>query len=263
MQFGAGFFFEATLSQGDEIRIEASWEELRASATVTVPPAVELVSLDTLSVDENPYSEGMRALECKLRMRDVPGQDNWMRLVVEQHCDVVSHHGNDPSNDTLRTWFTLPATIYFDDDEVLRDCFHSSREQDALHQTDLNLPLVTNEYCIFTDREFRDSDYTADVYLNDASIYTPYPAPWPTDVNSSLTFKLLTISQDDYLYHRDYTNEKHNILGTGTAAKILFEPVTYPVNVEGGLGFVCVQAVSKATLDFSEKMDALPEEGLF
>ena len=247
-----GYYFDADLHEGDEIRLDVTWEGLHASASTVVPKAAELVSIDTVTVKQNPYFDNCDALKCAVRMRDVPGEDNWLRLMTDYHVDVVRHCGDGPQNDSLEMWSTGPASLFFDDDPVLRGSFHSSREQEAISQTDLNLPLVTNKYCIFPDTGFADSDHTADIYLRASMFYTPEPHPlYPLTKNESLTFRLLSINRDDYLYLSAYTNaETNHLLNSGEViTQILFEPVTFPSNVEGGLGFVCAEAVSTIRID--------------
>ena len=256
--FQAGYYFNAELGEGDEIRIVATRGELQASAQVTVPRAVELLAVDTVTVKQNPYFDGSDALECTLKLKDVPGEDNWMRLLLDYHMEEVSHHDSAP--DTLRmitTMYNLP--MYFDDDPNLRGEFHSSREQSALNETALNLPLVTNKYCIFTDDGFKDTEYRARVYLRSNSFYDPLPLPdFDMSFISRVSFRLLTFNRDEYLFYQAYTNAKTNgTLSAGTTSQILFEPVTFPSNVEGGLGFVCVEAASSISLDFSREIPAM------
>lgn len=255
--FVAGYYFDAVLGEGDVIKIEVSRGGLSAWAEATVPRAVELVSVDTLTVKENPYFDGSYALECRLRLRDVPLEDNWMRLLLDYHVDNLAHYEGAP--DTLIMYQNIyDFPVYFDDDPYLRGDFHSSREQSAIQQTSLNLPLVTNKYFIFTDEGFRNSEYTALVYLRTNSFYKPLPAPFNLTSNSRLTFRLLTFSRDEYLFYRAYTNASINgTLSSGIAPQILFEPVTFPSNVEGGLGFVCVEAASSVVFDFSREIPAM------
>ena len=252
--FRTGYYFNADLHEGDVVRLEASWEGLKASATVTVPKALKLLSVDTVTVKTTPYFDNMDGLECKLTLRDIPGEENYLRMLASYHQEVVSHAWHDDVLvDTLSMYFTEePFNFFFDDDENLRGDFHSSREQAAIRETDLNLPLVTNSFCIFTDEGFRDSDYTATTYIR-KSFYEPFPEPLRSlTVTKNLTFTLLTLSKEDYLMHRAYTNADTNgLLNSGDwFTQILFEPVTFPSNVEGGLGFVCVEAASSIRLDF-------------
>ena len=46
-------------------------------------------------------------------------------------------------------------------------------------------------------------------------------------------------------------------LPAGTTSQILFEPVTFPSNVDGGLGFVCVESASSISLDFSREIPSM------
>ncbi len=252
--FKTGYYFNADLHEGDEVRLEASWGGLRASASVTVPEALELLAVDTVTVKTTPYFDNMEGLECKLKFRDIPGQDNYLRLLASYHQEVVDHAWHDGvSVDTLSMYHTEePFNFFFDDDEILRGDFHSSREQEAIRETDLNLPLVTNKFCIFTDEGFKDSDYTATTYIRKSFYEPPQEMFRSRTVTSNLTFILLTLSKDDYLLHRAYTNADTNgLLNSGDwITQILFEPVTFPSNVEGGLGFVCVEAASSVRLDF-------------
>lgn len=251
-----GYYFDAEFHEGDEIRLEVSRGDLHASATTIMPKAVGLMSIDTIMVKECPYFDNPDALKCSIKMRDVHGESNYMRLMAEYHVDLTRHHGPTPQYDTLEMWSTIKPTMYFDDDPVLRGTFHSSREQEAIRETDLNLPLVTNKYCIFPDTGFSDSDYTADIYLKETVFYNPEPGfPFPRTMNSSLSFNLITMNHDEYLYMLAYTNaETNGMLHSGEViTQMLFEPVTFPCNVEGGLGFVCAENVSSIRFDFPQK----------
>ncbi len=255
----SGYYFDADLHEGDELKITAAWEDLSASATARVPKAVQLTSVDTLQVPQTPYFDRIDGLECKVRMKDVPGEDTWMRLLVEYHFDSVSHHPEEGQTDSLRQWFTEAPELFFDDDPNLRGDFHSSREREAIRDnTPIDFPLATNMFCIFSDEGFKDSDYTATVYLRN-NFFIPRQGAWDQTVHSRLSFRLLTLSRDDFLFLRAFTNaEANSVLGGNSEFQILFEPVVYPSNVEGGLGLVCIESASDRSFEWVTEVPAAP-----
>ncbi len=70
------YAFEATFKPGDEVRIEATKDAFNASATVRVPPAVAVASVDTSSVRMTYLDDTSDYLQLKARFQDLPG-DSW------------------------------------------------------------------------------------------------------------------------------------------------------------------------------------------
>ena len=248
-----GYYFDADLQDGDEVRVEVSWDGLHASATANAPRAIELSVIDTVTVMETPYFSNCDALKCTVRLQDVPGEDNWLRFLWDYHYEVTRHQED---SSVVEQGSTITIPFFFDDDPVLRGDFHSSREQDAIKETDLNLPLVTNKYCIFTDSGFAGSYHTADLYIRGSVFYSLQPGSlYPRTADSSLSLRLLSMSRDEFLYLSAYTNaEANGLMYSGDLiSQVLFEPVTFPSNVEGGLGFVCVETVSRVILDLPQQ----------
>ena len=76
------YAFEAPFKPGDEVRIEATKDAFHASATVLVPPAVAIESVDTSSVRMTYLDDTSDYLQLKVRFKDLPG-DSWYGV---DHC---------------------------------------------------------------------------------------------------------------------------------------------------------------------------------
>ncbi len=250
----SGWYFDAVLHEGDEIRLEATCGELHASATVTVPRAAGLSLTDTLTVTGSPYDENAKAFRCTVSLKDRPGEENRFRLLAIDSYSVAREHG-------LLHALSHATSFRFDDDVVLRGDFHSSRERAAVNETALDIPLVTNKYCIFTDRDFRDSEHTAELFFYWGPVQSSRWLHEVHTIHNSKIIKLLTLSEDEYDYLLAFTNaEANRLLSNNTSTQIFFEPVIFPGNVEGGLGLVTVAAVACVRIDFPDiYYDALPD----
>lgn len=250
----SGWYFDAVLHEGDEVRLEATCGDLHASATVMVPTTAGLSLIDTMTVSGSPYDETVKAFKCTVLLKDRPGEESRFRLQTMDSYDITR-------GDKLLRASSHQTTFRFDDDVVLRGDFHSSRELAAVKETDINIPLVTNKYCIFTDRDFRDSEHMADLYFGWGPVLSSRRLPDEHTISNSKTIKLLTLSEDEYDYLLAYTNaEANHLMSNNSSTQIFFEPVIFPCNVEGGLGLVTVSAVASVRIDFPEiQFDAVPE----
>ncbi len=226
------YLFDADIRPGDELRLVAASGDLRASATVTAPQPALLASADTVSVPVSPYSvmytsygeEYTEALACRLRLQDRPGEQNWYRLCVDLVTDRENHS----------------VRFGFDRDLILNDGYKSSDAFDIGQAPD-------NEFCSFSDKQFTDRSAEVEIHVlkNNIRFVRKY---WTESDHPALRLRFLTISLEEYAY-----------LGAINAAEIwgfdgafLTEPVSFPSNVEGGLGLVSVASASDILLDLQD-----------
>ena len=236
--------FPAKIQPGDEVRLEAVKGSLRASAKVQAPQAAPLVAVDTAYVYDSPYFSSM-AMRCRLQLQDLPDQDNWYRLSVLYETDRTdTYHYYD---DFQRHFINFG----FKEDPILLDGY----SKDPGKRNDIT-GLVTgdelsNVYCSFRDDSFADGPAEVEIHLPmlrnslhfvqeifDHETYTFEPNH--VTMIASLKFTLLTISKEEYDYLTQINKSLYNSLDLGPFE----EPIHVPSNVEGGFGFVSVEAAS-------------------
>lgn len=231
-RFSSEYLFDAEIRPGDEVRLVASCGQLHAQVTVQAPLPALLASADTVSIPVSPYSvmytsygeEYTEALACRLRLQDRPGEQNWYRLCVDLVTDRERHS----------------VRFGFDRDLILNDGYKSSDAFDIGQAPD-------NEFCSFSDKQFTDRSAEVEIHVlkNNIRFVRKY---WTESDHPALRLRFLTISLEEYAY-----------LGAINAAEIwgfdgafLTEPVSFPSNVEGGLGLVSVASASDILLELQD-----------
>ena len=257
------YSFNAVICPGDEVRLEAASGKMHASATVTAPRPATLVAADTLTVTDSPYADvstysaaGVydpqvkgRALSCRLTLRDLPGESNWYRLCATLDKEQQDHFPDHPEKDRTRhlryEWY-----FGFDLDPILSDGYQS-QEEGASSLID----PVYNYFCAFRDNRFADGEALVEIHLSPASTqarFAYYAGEEGDDENAVHTFhprmilRLLTLSAEEY----NYLSAISRGLSRGFDWNFLLEPVSFPSNVEGGLGLVSVASASDIILDY-------------
>ena len=246
--YASRFDFPARIQPGDEVRLEAVDGSLRASATVTAPEAASIVAVDTAYVKDSPYYTP-EAMRCRLRIQDLPGQDNWYRLVVmNEKSRTDSLHLYDYSQQRF-------VNFGFMEDPILQDGYSKDSDKgNNITQLFAGIGLP-NAYCSFKDVSFADSSAEVEIHLkdpgnsayyvaNDYDMRTHSMVPNRIILTSSLKFTLLTITKEEYDYLTQLNKSLHSSLDLGT----LQEPIHIPGNVEGGHGFVSVASASTLVL---------------
>lgn len=230
--YAAEYLFNAELHPGDEVHLVAASGTLHASATVTAPQSATLAAVDTLSVPVSPYSvlytsygqEYTEALVCRLRLEDRPGEQNWYRICVDLG-DERDHHS---------------VRFGFNRDLILNDGYKSSDAFDIGQ-------APGNNFCSFSDKQFADGTAEVEIHvLKNNILYVK--KNWTRAEHPALRLRLLTLSLEEYTY-----------LGAINAADVwgfdgamLTEPVSFPSNVEGGLGLVSVASASDILLELQD-----------
>lgn len=230
--YATEYLFDADIRPGDEVRLEASDGALHARATVRAPQTARIAAADTLSIPVSPYTvsytsygaEYTETLVCRLRLEDRPGEQNWYRLCVDLAADS-GHH-------SIRFGFSR--------DPILNDGYKSSDALD-IGQT------PKNAFCSFSDRQFADGTGEVEIHVPKNNIRF-VRQNWETSAHPALQLSLMTLSLEEY----SYLNALNAGEVWGFDGAFLTEPVTFPTNVEGGLGFVSIASASSISL-------ALPE----
>ena len=248
------YAFKATFKPGDEVRIEATKDAFNAHATVRVPPAVAVASVDTSSVRMTYLDQTSDFIQLKARFKDLPG-DSWYGVDnrTSERWEYLDEEGN-----------VIPGYIASTSDRGYIETGFDPVISEGAGKTsgsDLTALLsVENTYHCFSDAPIAGDEctlrvmtYPWNVYLGDQyGLLTPQvlvddPDSWsilsklPFRVHRECFFRLRSL--DFSQYH--YLKALNNLETFGTEMSFLVEPTTLPCNVEGGLGFVGIETITE------------------
>ena len=234
-----GYGFKADLAPGDEIEIRAGWKTLSASAAVKVPQSVaRITALDTMRVvlaEEGTGGGNTRTTrQYNITVKDKAGEKNFYMLAVQ---DV--YYRLDASG---RRIDSLETRGYFD-----------AKYDRMLHPLENELldGIISddNAYEIFNDEMFSDASYTLKVYDSYYGVYMGDFVKFFEQFEEGDKYcmdrlvKIYTIPFEEYLYLKA-------IGGAYADLEFLTEPIIYPGNVSGGLGFATAMTPEVWTIEF-------------
>ena len=221
---GGKYCFEANLTAGDEVAFQVSWKGKNASASAEVPvSAGEITGVTTTEVilEDGDYS--WTKIQEAITFKDRAGEKDFYMLSIEDVYNRLDDNGNIVESVPVR------VSIDAGNDKVLNPM---GAEVTELFGYD-------NDYNVFTDEMFSDASYTFKVYANDWAVYSP---EWVDFMNRysegekysvSRDYKIYSITFEEYMY-------LNAISARGNDLGMMTEPVVFPENVTGGLGFVTV-----------------------
>lgn len=234
-----GYSFAARLEAGDRLDIQVRWKSLSASASFTVPEsAAKITAVDTARVElaeEGNYGGNTHITrQYLITVKDKPGEKNFYMLRFQDVYYKLDETG--ARVDSLVCQGSFDAS----DDKILHPVQNSIIDE---------LFGNYNNYEIFNDEMFADASFTFKVY---DSYYAMYFVDWMNFWNKFLEgehysmdrrIKVYTITFDEYIYL--------NAIGSaGNDLEFMTEPVIYPENVTGGLGFVSAATPAVWTISF-------------
>ena len=263
----AQYRFEAQIRPGDRVRIEAVSGSLRAAAETVAPPAPLPATVDTLTVDGR--------MHFTLHVQDRPDRsDYWqLRLSYRWYEETTRYwreknpYPDDPDFDFTPGMYigttenTSGQELPLDpgEDPILNDGYTPQSVIDRYYDTNAGFLFEfspVNKTRIFSDHLFSGS--AADVrFSTDAE-----PLRWIDrgrggesewnrihyHCSRTLTVRLLALDGEAWAYlgavNRQKSRSGFNYLLVG--------PVTFPSNVEGGLGFLSVASAAPVELSFPE-----------
>lgn len=260
-EWETAYMFDAEFQPGDEVRIEARGGEISLSATVTVPPAVTISSVDTSTVRMTYMGDTDTYLQAKMVFNDLPGKSFYrvegrvvddFQYLDEEDNPVPGYSGTAEASLWLETGF----------DPII------SEGAGKTGGSDLGALLAAeNSYHCFSDDPFSNEECTlrpllySDGFRLLEYLYGTYIPDWMgkdidwEDIDwEDLHSKKQMISRRAAIQLRSLDFPQYHYLKSleiletfGTEMSFLVEPTTLPTNVEGGLGFVGVETVSEFT----------------
>lgn len=239
-----GYGFEAGLATGDRLDIKVRWKDLSgkdlsASASFTVPEsAARITAIDTarveLAEEGNWGGDTHITRQYLITVKDKPGEKNYYMLRFQDVYYKLDESG--ARVDSL----ICKGSFDSSDDKILHPVQNSILD---------DIFGNYNDYEIFNDEMFADAEYALKVY---DSYYALFFEDWMKFWYKFLEgdrycmdrrIKVYTITFDEYLYL--------NAIGSaGNDLEFMTEPVIYPENVTGGLGFISIATPTVRTINF-------------
>ncbi len=233
LYFCKAYVFNAGFKAGDKVKLTL---EEGLSAEVTVPQSPQILDIDT-SYFENPSNIHSSVFFLRTRLQDVPHEENYYSFNVNAEV-YKGWNLRDTTHDRRVTLFT--------DNEPLLKEYSSGNDDNKTFFDD----YVKNKYHLFTDKSFADNSYVLNV-----GIY-PYDCLWGyyyikenymhgyDKGGAGVSVIVSSISPETYRY----------IKAIESSDFWHFEPVIFPQNVSGGLGFVSVANSTVWKIRFPDRM---------
>ena len=243
------YSFKADFKPGDVVRIEAEaeadGETFKAYSEVVVPNAPEFIITDTLR-QKDQYGDYVYRI--RVRGKDITGEDNFYRILSGRSIiDRKIRYANE--EEEAKTWeeTTDYSFIRLDkgNDPILND---------GAPAEDLDLEGASeNTFRVFSDRQFSDGTFNIGFSVNENEIIFGLHGVLNYNRMESVTTLSVTIrgiTKDEYYYLKALSI--YDYLDGDTT---LTEPVSFPDNVEGGIGLVSISTESVASIKFKRTYD--------
>ncbi len=245
------YSFKAGFKPGDVVRIEAEaeadGETYKAYSEVVVPKAPEFSITDTLSQKD---SYGTSIYRIRVRGRDISGEDNFYRILSGRSIiDRKIRYAN--GQEDAKTWEDTTdyrfVSLDKGNDPILNDGA-PAEELDLAGASD-------NTFRVFSDRQFSDGSFSIGFSVSAGDIIIgPHGLLDYDRMESESTFSVTIrgITKDEYHYLKAFS-----IYYYLDGDISLTEPVSFPDNVEGGIGLVSISTESVASIKFRRTYDDL------
>lgn len=243
------YVFSAGFRPGDEIRLEAARGPLHASATVTVLQPARLVAVDTLTVSDSPYGSyygSAKALRCRLRLEDLPGEANWYRIRAVLNGTETITYADTSAVDIYP--MDYEPLLDFCRDPILNDSYRVPPQGWRPGMAPAEENAIYNHYCSFRDVDFAGRTAEVELYIPERELRYGYPDILLKGETRTFTRNLhlsfMTLSLEEF----SFLSAMNTATGLGFDWNIITEPIHFPSNVEGGIGLVCVSSSSDMTI---------------
>lgn len=266
LQKSAQYSFEAQIRPGDRVRIEVAGAGLRAVAQTVAPQAPLPATADTLTRDGR--------MHFTLHVQGRPDRaDYWQLRLAFREQYRIDHYWRDRNPYPEDEHFEFTPGMYINtseseseqelpldpgEDPILNDGYTPQVVIDRYYNTNAGFLFEfspVNKTRIFTDHRFAgdgaDVQFSTDATPLLNSEYgqaRDWMIRYHYHCTRTLTVRLLALDEAAYAY-LDAINREKSRNGFNY---LLVEPVIFPTNVEGGLGFLSVASATPLEL-------ALPE----
>lgn len=223
------FTMKGKFTPEDVVRLDAFTDDgqYHAWAEVTIPRRPDNIEeIDTLTVPLTQSGYTRNHLRHKITIKDLTGEDNYYRLVMDTRVIQTKLNGNKEIIAT-QTWHNY--NFVSREDVVLTDGQPTtgSDEENSMFDT------TKNTYGVFNDSRFKNSIYTMTVYVPSELFRGIDPLGPFLSEQADITVRLLSITETEYYYLRAL-----NLASSDAYDEMLSEPIKYPSNVHGGTGIV-------------------------
>jgi|GEM_PF-408331 len=230
---------------GDKVKIEvfADNNKYHAWAEDIIPKPLDIDNIDTLSFAKDSATH----IRLKTTFTDHPDEINFYRLAIVQKT-TFQIKNTDEGSDTSSIVEEYEETIYIDtrQDRVLNNG-KVSTDDDVVVQTE-------NRYAVFDDKQLSPT-YTMTTTFIRPDSYSYYFMKDVTVERVAVEFNVHLISITEMQY---YYLKALNIIYDELYEEYFSMPVSFPSNVEGGVGFVGFSAGTYKTFNIP---DIIPSEG--
>ncbi len=250
----SGFLFNYRFIPGDKLTVTARLGNQTASASAIVPACQgSIVKVDTMSLNILVEDDDIIAYV------DPDGNQVHSYTYTEQHYDIQVQDFPD-EQETHYFLFQMEDVVYTIDSsgratDSLFSSHHFVNSGDALLHPGGNslfgeIGLSENVFSLFTNVSFASSTHTfrlEDENYDDAlwAVLRSGSLEVGDSARLECRIKLYTLTQDEYTYLNCISSEQGGFYISG-----LSEPIVYPSNVKGGLGFVSIVTPAIYTLRY-------------
>ena len=241
------FIVKASFKPGDLVRIEATAVGGKYSAwtEVRVPQAPSCTVSDTTMTSEGERSS-FPVVAIRVKGNDISDGRDCFRLTAGVSGEAEAVHG-----DGTGSWIRVPLS--FPEKSVRIDKGNDPILCDGVPGSDLDLfGAGQNNFLVFSDQLFDNGSFefgfkvgAADVLLPGESIGEPCDT---LCLESTLHVHVWGITQEEYHYLKALSIYEYN---EGDIS--LTEPVSFPDNVEGGVGIVSIATPGECTVTFRRR----------
>lgn len=248
------FRLHTPLQPGDHIRLEATAEggKYHAAAEATAPQPATLLQVDTCAAYLHEANGKSLYRRYDISLQDRPGEKNFYRLAIDNDYHYrysrkkYQEDGSYVWQDTIVT--QRHSQLINREDVILTD----GQPQSYDDEENGLFPTIKNSYNIFTDSRFPNSSATLKVYTEYKAtsyagniILSDYQHVYR---QHTITVHLFSLTETEYRYFKAL-----NCLQDGNYDESLMEPIIFPSNVEGGLGFVSISTESLIRMELPEE----------
>lgn len=237
------FRVTSKLTPGDVLRLDAITDDgqYHAWSEVTVPRRLaEIENIDTLTIQLSTSGYTSEYLRHKITFTDLPDEDNYYRLIMDTR--LMFKKLNDNNEIVTNEWRNY--NFIYREDIVLTDGQPSTDDDDenGLFDTSKNI------YGVFNDSRFKNSTYTMTVHVPRYLFQDIDDRPH-LSAKIDIIVRLVSITEMEFYYLRAL-----NLIDSDSFDETINEPVKFPSNVNGGIGFVGVSTeVSRVIQILDEK----------